>query len=52
MAAEQPQVHIHLVFFQPRERTVELVRQVSNYSFREGGINRDIVYGDMNTLIP
>ncbi|MFC3802029.1 ATP-binding protein [Cohnella sp. GCM10012308] len=52
LGEERPQAHINMVFFQPRDRTVEIVMQVSNYSFREGGINRDIVYGDTAALIP
>ncbi|TBL71098.1 sensor histidine kinase [Paenibacillus thalictri] len=49
---EQPKSHINLVFFQPKKQTMELIIQVSNYSFREGGINREIVYGDTVALIP
>ncbi|MCU6792869.1 ATP-binding protein [Paenibacillus sp. WQ 127069] len=49
---EQPQSHINLVFFQPKREKLELIIQVSNYSFREGGINREIVYGDTDALIP
>lgn len=52
LGEERPQAHINMVFFQPRDRTVEIVMQVSNYSFREGGINRDIMYGDTAALIP
>lgn len=49
---EHPQAHINLVFFQPQSRTIELVIQASNHSFREGGMNREIVYGDTAALIP
>ncbi|QTH40633.1 sensor histidine kinase [Cohnella sp. LGH] len=49
---ERPRAHISLVFFQPKKQTLEIVIQVSNYSFREGGINREIVYGDTDALIP
>ncbi|MGG1518169.1 sensor histidine kinase [Paenibacillus oryzisoli] len=52
LTEEQPKSHVNLVFFQPRHMTMEIVIQVSNYSFREGGINRDIVYGDTDALIP
>jgi signal transduction histidine kinase len=49
---EHPKSHINLVFFQPKQTAVEIVVQVSNYSFREGGMNREIVYGDTDALIP
>lgn len=49
---EYPQAHINLVFFQPQQQTIELVIQASNHSFREGGINREIIYGDTAALIP
>jgi signal transduction histidine kinase len=49
---ERPQSHLHLVFFQPERETVELVIQVSNYSFREGGIGGEVLYGNTAVLIP
>ncbi|HEX7057514.1 MAG TPA: ATP-binding protein [Bacilli bacterium] len=49
---EVPQSHINLVVFQPKAQTVEVVIQVSNFSFREGGIIDDIVYGDTVALLP
>lgn len=49
---EQPRSHINLVFFEPKQQTVEIVLQVSNYAFREGGMTREIMYGDTDALIP
>ncbi|WP_135553909.1 ATP-binding protein [Paenibacillus cymbidii] len=49
---EVPQSHINLLFFQPQRETVDIVIQTSNFSFREGGIVGDIVYGDTAALIP
>ncbi|OAS19228.1 sensor histidine kinase [Paenibacillus oryzisoli] len=52
MEEEQPRSHINLVFFEPKQQTVEIVLQVSNYAFREGGMTREITYGDTDALIP
>lgn len=52
LAEERPQSHMNLFFFQPASETVELVVQVSNFSFREGGLNREAVYGDIGAMIP
>jgi signal transduction histidine kinase len=49
---ERPQSHIQMLFFQPRYETFEIVIQVSNFSFREGGIMGEIAYGDTGALIP
>jgi len=49
---ESPQSHINLIYFQPRQEQVELLLQVSNYSFREGGIRREILYGSIEALTP
>ncbi|MGG1556256.1 ATP-binding protein [Paenibacillus ferrarius] len=49
---EKPRSHINLVFFEPKGQTVEIVVQVSNYAFREGGMTREIVYGNTDALIP
>lgn len=52
LAEEVPKSHINLVFFQPSKPVMELVIQVSNHSFREGGLNRAVLYGDTDALIP
>ncbi|MBP1994299.1 ATP-binding protein [Paenibacillus eucommiae] len=51
-SGEVPESRINLLFFQPQQDTVEIVIQTSNFSFREGGIIGDIVYGDTAALIP
>lgn len=51
-AEEHPQARINLVFFEPERQNIEIVIQVSNFSFREGGINNEVVYGDTSALIP
>lgn len=48
---ETPQAHTKLLFFKPERASLELVVQVSNHSFREGGIINDVVYGDPGALI-
>jgi len=47
---EIPLIQRNIIFFQPKEEVVEIVLQVSNYSFREGGINSDIFYGEPEVL--
>ncbi len=49
---ETPEFQAKLVIFEPKQTTVEIVLLVSNYSFREGGILEEILYGDSNVLIP
>ncbi|WP_185601716.1 sensor histidine kinase [Paenibacillus sp. 598K] len=49
---ESPQSHINLIYFQPGQEQVELLLQVSNYSFREGGIRREMLYGSIEALTP
>ncbi|WP_270168485.1 ATP-binding protein [Paenibacillus sp. SYP-B4298] len=49
---ETPQAHINLIYFQPKQEHIELLLQVSNYSFREGGIRREILYGGIEALTP
>ncbi|WP_168120409.1 sensor histidine kinase [Paenibacillus sp. HB172176] len=49
-ADETPLLEHRLVEFRPEDRTVELVIQVSNFSFREGGIVQAVKYGDPQTL--
>ncbi len=49
---EQPQSHMQMFFFQPRQTEFDIVIQVSNFSFREGGIMGEIDYGDTSALIP
>ncbi|WP_416147475.1 ATP-binding protein [Salipaludibacillus sp. HK11] len=48
---EIPQIQRNIIFFQPKESVVEIVLQVSNYSFREGGISSEILYGEPEVLI-
>ncbi len=49
---EVVKAHINLVFFQPVRQDTEIVIQVSNFSFREGGINGEVTYGDTSALVP
>src|SRR5690606_10385203 len=49
-AEEVSRLHKNVVFFVPTERTVEIVMQVSNYSFREGGIFQEIKFGDAEAV--
>lgn len=48
---EQAQSHINLLYFVPEQQAIEIVIQVSNHSFREGGITGEIVYGDTRVLV-
>ena len=50
-AEETPQAHTKLMFIKPERATLELIVQVSNHSFREGGIISEVVYGDPTALI-
>ncbi len=52
LAEETPEFQAKLVTFEPNQETVDIVIQVSNYSFREGGILEDVLYGNTNVLIP
>jgi diguanylate cyclase (GGDEF)-like protein len=45
---EKPMIYPQFVFFEPKQEVVELIIQVSNFSFREGGILGNIFYGDPN----
>jgi signal transduction histidine kinase len=47
-----PKLLQNQIFFEPSQETVEIVIQVSNYSFRESGIFGDVTYGDSEALIP
>lgn len=49
-AEEIPQVYANLIFFEPDRSTMEIVIQVSNFSFREGGVISEIAYGDAAAL--
>ncbi|WP_169907679.1 sensor domain-containing diguanylate cyclase [Priestia abyssalis] len=49
---ETPKLRLNLAFFEPKYETVEIVIQVSNHSFREGGIFGEVSYGDPTALIP
>lgn len=40
-----------LIFFEPKQEVVEIILQVSNFSFREGGIIREIIYGEPQGLV-
>jgi Signal transduction histidine kinase len=42
---EVPRLRQHLIRFTPADETVEIVMQVSNFSFREGGITSGIRWG-------
>lgn len=50
-SAEKPQAHTNLIFIEPGSERMEIVMQVSNHSFREGGIISEIVFGDSAALI-
>ncbi len=44
---EVPKLGSRIITFIPKQDTVEIVIQVSNYSFREGGIIGELAYGDV-----
>lgn len=50
-AKEIPNLQRQLIFFEPKSERIEIVIQVSNFSFREGGIVSEVLYGDSNVLI-
>jgi diguanylate cyclase (GGDEF)-like protein len=43
---EYPMIRTNLILFEPKQETVEIVLQISNFSFREGGIIGEVSYGD------
>lgn len=47
---ETPQAHANLIFITPDSEHMELVLQVSNHSFREGGIISEMRYGDPTAM--
>ncbi|MDG5789443.1 ATP-binding protein [Evansella sp. AB-P1] len=47
---ETPLLKRNIIFFEPLDTIVEIVIQVSNFSFREGGIIHEVTYGDPDTL--
>ncbi|MFA9560391.1 ATP-binding protein [Evansella sp. AB-rgal1] len=49
---ETAELRANLVFFEPKEEIVEIIVQVSNFSFREGGILDSIKYADPSNIIP
>ncbi|MCT2537045.1 ATP-binding protein [Aquibacillus koreensis] len=48
---EEPLLQRNIIFFEPEKNSVELVMQVSNYSFREGGVIHEVVYGETTNLV-
>jgi signal transduction histidine kinase len=49
---ETPDIKTRMIVFKPSHEEIEVIIQVSNYSFREGGILENIQYGDTKALIP
>ncbi len=49
-STEEPNLEMQLVYFTPRTQTVEIVVQVSNYSFREGGIVGVAKWGEASAM--
>lgn len=49
-AGENPTLRMRLFYFTPQERDVEIIIQVSNFSFREAGIVGNVMYGQANAL--
>ncbi len=47
---EMLQLQRNLVSFEPESEVVEIVVQVSNFSFRKGGILSEVIYGDWDVL--
>lgn len=47
---EVPQLQEHVILFSPAEEQIEIVMQVSNFSFREGGITSEIRVGDATSV--
>jgi hypothetical protein len=52
LSQEKPMLQMNLVLFEPKKEIVEVILQVSNHSFREGGIIGEVSYGDTKALIP
>ncbi len=50
-SSEQPDLKMQLFYFTPRSQTIEIVIQVSNYSFREGGIVGEVKWAEANVLV-
>lgn len=48
---ETPYLKSNIIHFEPKEETVELVVQVSNHHFREGGIFGDVYVGKSATIV-
>jgi signal transduction histidine kinase len=48
---ETPRLEAKIVFIKPNDKDIEIVIQVSNFSFREGGILDQIQYGDTKVVI-
>jgi signal transduction histidine kinase len=51
MEEETPRLQAKIVFIKPNHKDIEIVIQVSNFSFREGGILDQIQYGDTKVVI-
>lgn len=51
-AEEIPQLSQNIIVFVPTKETIEVVIQVSNFSFREGGILSDVIYGQAQNIVP
>lgn len=47
---ETAKLQKHYIPFEPTDETIEIVMQVSNFSFREGGIINEILYGDEHDI--
>jgi signal transduction histidine kinase len=49
-ADEEPNLRMRMFYFTPQQRDVEIIIQVSNFSFREAGIVGEAKYGQANML--
>jgi signal transduction histidine kinase len=49
--SETPQIYLNLINITPKTGQLDIVVQVSNYSFRESGIFGDIKIGQPNTIM-
>jgi signal transduction histidine kinase len=49
--SETPRIHLNLINITPKTGQLDIVVQVSNYSFRESGIFGDIKIGPPNTIV-
>ncbi len=47
---EIPSLQRNVIIFEPPAKTIDIVIQVSNFSFREGGLISDIVFGETKEL--